>query len=106
MGELYLPSLSHFEHKNIWTGSIANMRYQICTTDQMRVEVWRGPWCYKLSEVELTAEFPVTQEGIEAMRGWIVEQGEIINRDPPATPEEVKAQWKAIRSRQKEQAAT
>lgn len=96
----FLPTLSYFEHKNIWTGSQGCMNYRIEPSEQiLKAEAWPGPWCYALSEVECAAEFPMTNEGIEAVRSWLVEKGEDINSRPAPTPEELNAQFAAIRAK-------
>ena len=79
MEELYLPTLSHFEHRNLWTGSLGALRFQVLTEDEMKVETWRGPNCYKLSQVEESAAFPVSQKGSEAMRAWILARSAAVN---------------------------
>lgn len=100
----FLPTLSYFEHKNIWTGSQGRMNYRIEPYEQtLKAEAWPGPWCYALSEVECAAEFPMTNEGIEAVRSWLIERGEDINSRAAPTPEEFKAQFAEIQAKSKEQ---
>lgn len=104
MAEMFLPTLSYFEHKNVWTGSRGRMSYRIEPSEQIiKVEVWPGPWCYAFSEVERTKEFPLSIEGIEVIRSWLTEQDKIINSRPSPTPEEINAQFAAIKLRVKEQ---
>lgn len=83
MSELYLPVLSHFENGNTWIASIGTLRYKIAPTgEELRTEIWEGPWCYELSRVEAGESFPLTEEGIEALRGWLLRWGETINARP------------------------
>lgn len=78
--QLYLPTLSHWEYGNEWSGERGQARFLILPAEgQMNVEMWRGPMCREFAQVQLTARFPVSEEGIEQMRSWIVEQAGQIN---------------------------
>lgn len=103
MAELYLPTISHFIHKNIWSGSRGQADYWLAPSgDSIKAEVWQGPWCKDATEhIDFTREFSLSEEGIEEMREWLLEKIEDINARPMPTPAEMMAQWKAIRERQK-----
>ncbi len=82
MTEIYLPTLSHWVHRNPWTGSIANARYSVfprAEEDLMDAASWVGPLNSTLSEMEQTAVFPISEEGIEELRAWIANQCDEIN---------------------------
>ena len=73
--ELFLPSLAHWTYGNHWSGSAAPVRFYITTSKEtMLVELWDEDVCHELAQVKLSAEFPVTQEGLDEMRVWLVEQ--------------------------------
>lgn len=75
--ELFLPTLSSMEYGNVWTGSRKNTRWRIVPKDGvMTAEVWPGPLCYECSTVTHTAGFPISEEGIEQLRGWLFERSE------------------------------
>ena len=75
--EIFLPTLSSMEYGNIWTGSRKNARWRIVPKDGvMTAEVWPGPLCYECSTVTHTAGFPISEEGIEQLRGWLFERSE------------------------------
>ena len=75
--EIFLPTLSSMEYGNVWTGSRKNARWRIEPKDGiMTVEVWPGPMCRECSEVSHTAEFPVSEEGLEQLRGWLFDRSE------------------------------
>lgn len=75
--ELFLPTLSSMEYGNLWTGSRKNARWKIVPKDgQMEAEVWPGPLCYELSTVTHTAQFPISEEGIEQLRQWLFDRSE------------------------------
>ena len=60
------------EYGNLWTGSRNQARWRITPADGvMNVELWYGPLCYELSEVTHTVQFPISEEGIEQLRGWL-----------------------------------
>lgn len=75
--EIFLPTLSSMEHGNVWTGSRKNARWRIVPADGvMNVEVWPGPLCYECSQVADTAQFPVSEEGIDQLRSWLAQLSE------------------------------
>lgn len=75
MDELYLPTLSHWQHGNGWTGGLGPARFRVTVSGgdspEMLVEAWTGPNCRELSRVERTAAFPVTEDGLAQMRSWL-----------------------------------
>lgn len=78
--ELHLPTLSHWEHGNPWSGEWGQARFCIVPSEeQMTAEVWRGPMSRDFSELAATEVFPVSAEGIENLRGWLLEQAAQIN---------------------------
>lgn len=92
-GRPFLPSLTFFGYKNIWSGSIGRARYFITpnvTEDAsaLTVEIWEGPWEHRLSTIEDVAEFPLSQEGLEMIRDHITEWAGKINARPKRTFEE------------------
>lgn len=75
--EIFLPTLSSMEYGNLWTGSRKNARWRIVPAEGvMAVEVWPGPLCYERSTVTHTAQFPISEEGIEQLRAWLFERSE------------------------------
>ena len=75
--EIFMSTLSSMEYGNVWTGSRKNTRWKIVPADGvMAVELWRGPLCYECSQVERTAEYPISEEGIAQLRDWLMEQSE------------------------------
>ena len=84
MEELYLPTLHTFAMKNLFTGSVGLFRFRIQPNvvmatpkevdfDQstIRAEYWHGLFCYEKSEMEGSAEFPMTEEGRGALLDWL-----------------------------------
>lgn len=75
--EIFLPTLSSMEHGNVWTGSRGNTRWRISPGDGvMRAELWRGPMCLECSTVEAEHSFPLSQQGLDALRAWLTGQSE------------------------------
>ncbi|NCB62237.1 MAG: hypothetical protein EOM52_01285 [Clostridia bacterium] len=96
MSELmWLPSLSHFVNGNGWSGGERVLRFQIETPadGKLTVVVWQDPFTRKYAEELDRAEFELTEEGIEAMRAWLLEKAADMNDNPPRTPEELRA-WR------------
>lgn len=75
--EIFLPTLSSMEYGNVWTGSRKNARWRIEPKEGvMTAEVWPGPLCYECSTVTHMAEFPISEEGIEQLRSWLLKRSE------------------------------
>ena len=83
----YLPVLHSFENGNVYTGSHGMLRFKVTPDvvkkDQkevdlekssLRAEVWHGLFCYEKSEIESEQVFPMSVEGLSALRGWLEEQ--------------------------------
>ena len=84
MADLYLPTLHSFAMKNPFTGSCGLFRFRIKPNVEMATpkevdfekssitaEYWHGPFCYEKSEMEGSAEFPMSEEGRLAMKQWL-----------------------------------
>lgn len=83
MEELFLPVLSHFQNENTWIASVGRLRYKAAPVgEELTGEVWEGPWCCELSEIEEKKAFPLTEEGIGALRAWVLEWSAVINARP------------------------
>ena len=91
MQDLFLPTLHTFENENIWNGSYQNVRFRVTPSvtmldahevnnaaSSMKVEYWTGQFCYEKSTMEDEAVFPLTEDGLEAMRQWIKEKNQKI----------------------------
>ena len=77
---LYLPTLSHWEYGNPWSGERGRAHFLIKPGDGvMNVEMWIGPMSREFAQVELTGQFPVSDEGIEQMRAWILDGAKQLN---------------------------
>lgn len=78
---IFLPTLSHWEYGNPWSGERGRVRYLIVPDgEQMTAEMWPGPLCRELAHVERTARFPISGEGIERLRAWLVENAAQLNK--------------------------
>ncbi len=75
VSELFpIPRLYYFESKNVYTGSKNHtFNYKITPSDMLKVEIWHGMICSEKAEMEKTAEFPLDQDGFDAMIKWLEE---------------------------------
>ena len=84
MPDIFLPTLHAFAMDNIFTGSWGNFRFRAApnvvmatakevdfTQSNIKVEFWHGPFCYELSTTEGERTFPMTEDGISAMKAWL-----------------------------------
>lgn len=87
MEALFLPVLHSFENNNVFTGSYGMLRFKVTPQitmktpkevdmeqSSMRCEFWHGLSCYEKSEMEGEQVFPLSEEGKEQMRLWLLEQ--------------------------------
>lgn len=85
MEELFLPVLHSFENNNVFTGSYGALRFRAAPSITMltpkevdmenssiHCELWHGLNCYEKSEMEAEQTFPMSEEGREAMRQWLL----------------------------------
>ncbi len=85
MEELFLPTLHTFAMNNIFTGSMGAFRFRakpevvMATPKEVDfqqstifAECWHGPYCYEKSTMEDSKTFPMTEEGRENMRAWLI----------------------------------
>ena len=98
--------LSHFQNGNGWIASAGRLRYQVTPEEEkLTVQVWQGPWCYALSRVEDTAEFPLSEEGLAALRAWLERWAEEMSARPRESLAETIARRDALLQEQSAQAA-
>ncbi|HIW73967.1 MAG TPA: hypothetical protein H9684_06560 [Firmicutes bacterium] len=76
-----IPPLLFFQSKNPFTGSRKELRFRIQPGESLAVSIWRGPYCYEKSEILETKDFPLDNEGREAMLAWLEEKSREINQD-------------------------
>ena len=82
--EIFLPVLHWFDAKNSFTGSCGGFRYMIkpnvvmatakevdFAASSIHGEFWHGPFCYEKSEIEGAADFPMSEEGRQALKAWL-----------------------------------
>lgn len=78
--EIFIPTLSHWEYGNEWSGERGRARFLVTPADgQMTAEIWLGPMCHDLGTVEFQAQFPISEEGIQAMTAWLLEKTDQLN---------------------------
>ena len=91
--EIRLPTLLFFQNGNGWKGSSGLLRFYIRPREEgeLPVEVWCGPFCRELSQVDDTARFPLSAEGVAQMKGWLEDWSRRMAEHPTRTPEETLA---------------
>ena len=84
MAEIYIPVLHWFDAKNTFSGSCGTFRYMIrpnvvmatpkevdFDASSIHAEYWHGEYCYEKSEMEGSADFPMSEDGRTAMKAWL-----------------------------------
>ena len=77
--EIYLPTLEFWLHENEWSGSRKNLRYWITPKKDeavFHVEYWPGPMCREKRPGVEETDFPLNEEGLEEIKGWILSEAE------------------------------
>lgn len=82
--EVFIPVLHWFDAKNIFTGSCGEFRFRCkpnvvmatakevdFAVSSITAEYWHGPFCYEKSEMEGSADFPMSEDGRLAMKAWL-----------------------------------
>ena len=84
MADVFLPTLHTFAMDNVFTGSCGMLRFKTVpkvvkatpkevdfSQSTIFAEYWHGLYCYEKSEMEGSAEFPMTEEGRLALKAWL-----------------------------------
>ena len=87
MADLFLPTLHSFANSNVFTGSFGPLRFKATPVlnflpnkevdhenSTIKVEYWHGLFCYEKSEMEGEESFPLTEEGLQQMRAFLLQQ--------------------------------
>ncbi|MEA4964255.1 MAG: hypothetical protein VB055_00325 [Oscillospiraceae bacterium] len=75
MKEIFLPTRHSFENGNTFSGSCGPLRFFLKPADGViTAELWHGLFCREKSELERTESFPLTDEGIDALRSFLTAQ--------------------------------
>ena len=87
MSEILIPTILFWENGNTWYGSKGQTRFFIRPGPaeeerpaRLEAELWRGPLTRELSEVSDTASFPLSEEGLRQLTGWLEEQAKKLNQ--------------------------
>ena len=75
---IFLPTLHSFENQNTYSGSCGRLRFFLYPQENtILAKIWHGPFCIEKSTVEAEQTFPMTQQGLEALRAYLTEQIDI-----------------------------
>ena len=78
--ELFLPTISHWQFGNNWSGALGRACFWVTPKDgELEAEVWTGPRCREEGEAEHAAQFPLDEDGLTALRGWLILRAGEIN---------------------------
>lgn len=104
MEELFLPVLSHFQNGNGWIASADRLRYQVTPEEEKRrSRSGRGRGAMPSPGLEDTAEFPLSEGGLAALRAWLEQRAEEMNGRPRESLAETIARRDALLREQAEQ---
>ncbi len=93
--EIRLPTLLFFQNGNGWKGSSGLLCFSVLPAQEERlpVEVWCGPFCRELSQVDDRREFPLSAQGLAELKAWLEDWSRRMEAHPTHTPEETRA-WR------------
>lgn len=82
--ELFLPTLMHWQYQNKWYGSLRRASFLVTPSqDTLSAEVWTGPAIHDQAEIQQTAQFPLSEEGLQQLHAWLSQQADAINQANP-----------------------
>ena len=76
MKEIFLPTMRSFTNGNTFSGRCGPLRFYLTPkTEEQEIvaEIWHGLYCREKSTVEAVETFPMTPEGVEALRAYLTE---------------------------------
>lgn len=76
MKDIFLPTLRSFANNNTFSGSCGPLRFMLTPMldeSVITAQIWHGLLCLEKSTVEETRDFPLTEEGREALLAWLTE---------------------------------
>ena len=87
MAHFFLPTLHSFANNNVFTGSFGPLRFKATPVlnflpnkevdhenSTIKVEYWHGLFCYEKCEMEGEESFPLTEEGLQQMRAFLLQK--------------------------------
>ena len=81
----FLPTLMHWQYGNNWCGSLKRASFWITPKDeQLTAQLWTGPAIRENAEILYTAQFPISDEGLEQLRTWLLEHAAAVNAANPS----------------------
>ena len=75
--KIYLPPLRYFENKNTFSGSCGMLRFMLKPDTEngtIHAQIWHGLFCLQKSTVEEELDFPLSEEGREALRVSLIDR--------------------------------
>lgn len=90
--ELFLPTLMHWQYGNNWCGSLkaGPASGSPLKMNSSPPRLWTGPAIRENAEILYTAQFPISDEGLEQLRTWLLEHAAAVNA---ANPESFRYAW-------------
>ena len=88
MNDIFLPTLLFWENGNTFYGSRGQARFFIRPVrpeeqqeegPRLEAELWRGPLTRELSEILAAAAFPLSEEGLAQLTGWLEDRAAELN---------------------------
>ena len=72
--QIYIPVMKAFQNGNSFSGSAGSLRFlldPLVESNEIRVRIWYGEYCFELSEIVEDRTFPLSDEGREALRDYL-----------------------------------
>ncbi len=95
MGPVKLPTLGYFKNGNGWLGSAGLLRFQIekPADEAMAVVLWQGPFSRPYAQEIGRESFPLSEEGLEALKTFLADRAQALTEQPAFTPAETTAYY-------------
>ncbi len=95
MGPIQLPTFNYFKNGNGWLGSAGLLRFQIekPADEAMTVVLWQGPFSRPYAQEIGRESFPLSEEGLEAIKAFLADKAQALTEHPAFTPAETTAYY-------------
>ncbi len=95
MGPIQLPTFNYFKNGNGWLGSAGLLRFQIekPANEAMTVVLWQGPFSRPYAQETGRESFPLSEDGLEALKAFLADKAQAMADQPAFTPAETTAYY-------------
>ena len=69
-----IRKIDYYLAGNDFSGSEGDFNFKIIPIEKLKVYIWHGKYCFQKSKPEVSAEFELTEEGLENVKKFLTEK--------------------------------